>query len=312
MSFDSKNMANIKVSLDKAIRLWEPTQATFAVMSLPMLEVSSENGTVPVSPAAVLMGTSTIDGKFGKGDSIPQLDSDVKYIQFKCARYGGRHVVDALDKEELNARDILTASDFAVSAANHGLSTLERELGKILKAQGTAAGNDLISTFALPAGREFNNFDSATSDPMGDIQKLIEDTMNGDTLYIGRDVQNALRRHPQFTGDLGTARTAAGKMLPVSGFKELLVATFGFAHVIDEDSIYSANGVNQALSPTRALNGVCAVGHYKNIQLVVRKKMEPSVWEDKETTSTQVASYGSYDLVVAQAEFTKGLTNVLE
>lgn len=311
MSFNSANLKNVQTSLETSIKAKADELSAFAAMKLKTELVGSEHGTIPVQCTAALMGSSN-DAKFAPGSDIPDGDTYIKYVQFDCERYGQKRSVDVLDAEELSARDILKMEDISAACARVGLSRLDRDLGTILRAGGTAAKFNLISTEALAAGKEFNNYDSATSNPMGSIQELVDDTLGGDTLFLGKDVANALRQHPQFTGDTGTARTAAGSMIPYEVFASQLMGIFGFSQVIIDGTYYSTNGAPQKLAAAQPLAGVCAVGHFDNLVLVKRKDIAPTVWESPESTSTNVAAWGSFTIVVGDSQLHKCFTNVLE
>lgn len=312
MSFDSKGLVNVKIALDTAIKGYENELQAFASQKLKKEVVGSEQGVVPVRLTAAMIGDAKGDVKFANGSSIPSGDMEIAYVQFECERYGRQYSIDVLDAQELSERDILKAEDFVKSAASHGHGGLDRELGNILRGGGSAAKFDLITMEALASGAEFNNYDSATSNPMGAILDLVTDTLGGNVLFLGRDVANALRQHPQFTGDLGTSRTAAGKMLTYDAFAEILMATFGLQAVNIDGTYYQNGGATQKLSPLQPLAGVCAVSHFDNIVLVERKAMSPTAWESPETTSTNVASWGSFDIIVGDKALTKGFSNTLE
>lgn len=312
MSFNSANLKNVRVALETALKGATEDLSAYAAMKLKKITVDAGRGVVPVTATAMLIGDSKGQAKFVAGSEIPEGDAYINYIQYECTKFGRKFTIDVLDAEELNSRDILKMTDFSMAAARHGLSDLDRELAAILKAQGSAANNTLISTEALSAGEEFNNYDSATSNPQGKIQQLIDDTLGGNTIYLGKDVANALRQHPQFSGDNATARSGAGKMMPYGDFADSLMAIFGFEHVIIDGTYYSTNGSVQKLASAQPLAGVCAVGHFDNVVLVERQPMLPKVWEDEATTAVVVASWGSFDLVVGDQGLTKSFSNTLE
>lgn len=309
--FNSASLEALRLVLKKTLDGYSnDIEKYLAYSRLPVVDVDAQYGVFARTITAESIGTDQDSSVKAKGAPFLEISSELGNVQYQTLDYGVAEVIDAHDLEELTQRQLMDAARMFKRCANKSLLDLDLLLATIIKGNGT--GNKLVNSLTLSAGEEFNNFDSATSDPDGTIQAMVETTLGGDTVLMGRDVANALKRHP----GIGEKFYAPGARADRSITDAQLVSWLQDVHNIMNvgiDGVFYQQGSEQfALNAARPLAGAFYLGHYENLQCVSFKRLYSKAWDSEDTNSRKIAAIHASDIVVQDPALGLALKNVLE
>ena len=309
--FNSGSLEALRLVLRKTLEGYiNETERYMAYSRLPVVDVDAQNGVFPRTITAESIGTDQNSSVKAKGAPFLQISTSMGSVQYQTLDYGVEEVIDNHDLEELTQRQLLDAARMFKRCANKSLLDLDLLLANIIKGNGT--GNKAVNTLQLQAGEEFNNFDSTSSDPDGVIQAMVEATLGGDTILMGRNVANALKRHPGIGNKFYAPGARADRSLTDAALVSWLQDTHNIVNVGIDGVFYQQGSEQFALNAARPMAGAFYLGHYENLQLASFKRLYSKAWDSEDTNSRKIAAIHASDIVVQDPALGLALTNVLE
>lgn len=298
--------------LDKAINTaFEGFVADLLVGPGNIKQVGRLSGTqdlVPIASGLLADNSGSRPALVASGAPTPKGNMKLDLLTYLCNEY--RFAFPIQDNIFTSAEQALgELQDLASKKAGLQVKlSVENELLNIFKNLGSSATFTGVTNTALVVGKEWNNYDSVTSDPVADIIAKI--TATGATkMFIGRDVANALKQHPKFTG------ASAGSGVEFLTDAQLIerILGLGLAEVwIAGRDFVNSRTLNLTPSTTRLHNGVAAMW---SDGALVKYEMESffyDIYDDKDTRKTYFRANETSVIKSAYAEAVGTFTNVLE
>jgi len=284
----------------------------------------------PVKPVNVTKGTAPVmelqQGRVGavnpsratrvaKGQPTPKGNSEMStrpYVIKHDKWAEGLNEITAVEAEEytMELEEILKdRCGFNV------LTTKELDLEALLKGQGVADEGTDVQTRILGTTEKFNYYGTVGndwvdySDVDAIITKMVRDSGGGNVCIMGRDVADALRRHPQLTS------RNAGQGVEIIGYDELLdnLMGMGLDRVIIGRHYYHDGSREVAYDQAEFFSGTFAVFRPGAIKRFIQsgRDLRYDSFDDIDTEDTYLRARESSNFWVPIPENVQVLTTIL-
>lgn len=275
----------------------------YVYAQLPALMVPTERGITPVLPFAFQNGERNAGRptRVARGAPTPKTNSE----------WGERPYISHMEKLAHGIDDLsdLEASEFDASMQDimgpllgHSVKTAhELQLDRVLRGLGTAGDGQDVTIQVLTNAQKFDNY---SVPGFSDVDQILGDMIRetgGKNLLIGRDVADALRRHPQFS-NVNTGGAASANII---GLEELVdkLRGIGFLNVWIAGHAYQGQARELGYRRNEFFSGVVAVWRHdalKTVRLNGSRRMLASP-ENEEVVATYLAfdSYRDEDTEVS-------------
>lgn len=310
-SFNSNSLAQVRAVLNKTLKGYDNDLTKYvAYAHLYKEDVDAQHGVIPRQITQETIGTNQRSSKTAKGAQVVRGDWSLGAIQYSTEDFIAEFAIDKFDLDEMTSRQLDNISNMWKRGANQTLLDLDFELATIIKGDGT--GSQALDSLTLNAGEEFNNFDSQTSDPDGTIMAMVESTMGGNFCIMGRDVANALKRHPAIGAKYYAPGSRADRTLSDAQLIDWLKSQHNMEEVVIEGTFYQNGSSQFPLDPSRAFAGCFYVGHKENLVLVNYKPLGQHAYDDESTRQRVAQAFHVSTIVVQDPALGLALKKVLE
>lgn len=187
-------------------------------------------------------------------DATP-MESTFSTVSYECLRYTGYGIIpDAVAQSLQRAYNY----DAIARAARHARQQAVAKLNNKL--------NSVLTDTNLNGSANASNWGAEAGTPIVDIDAGMEASGYGNALFLGRDVAEALRYHPDITAM--DANYSSGAAIPQSSLVRILLGLYpNLDTVVIGNAMYNSANENQAVSLAYQFDGTAWCGHSKDLVL---------------------------------------------
>ena len=181
------------------------------------------------------------------------MESTFSTVSYQCLRYAGFGILpDAVGQSLQRAYNYDALARVAQQARQRAVARLNNKL------------NSVLTDTNLNGAGNASNWGASAGTPIDDLDAGMEASGYGDTLFLGRDVAEALRKHEDITAM--DANYASGAGIPQSSLVRILRGLYpNLTNIVIGNAMYNSANENQTTALAYKFDGTAWTGHAKDL-----------------------------------------------
>jgi hypothetical protein len=275
------------------------------------IPVDAKRGTVDKLP--LTQGRMAADmprvSKVGQKGNTPLGNSKLEQITYNCETFKFGETLG--DVEGKNVRRVIPQIS-SILRDRAGLQVkfdVEADYLTIITGNGSALTNTLIDTTTLASGEGFQDYGSATHDPLGVLKDMKRRT-GGTRLILGYDVADALVQSPQVRNSISGTDAGSAGMVTYASLAGLL-RQHGFTQVVIGEGEYHDGAKEFDFNQAWMHDGLCYVERPGNIAYMEHESFFYDAFRNDDRRIDVVRAIETSCFRVKYAEASECITNPL-